>query len=62
MEILFALIGGLTAYFNYRRKKAEGTLEPKPQKVTKQPYVQKPLRPDSGKLERLAHWSGLEDA
>ena len=62
MEILFALIGGLTAYFNYQRKKVEGTLEPKPEKVAKQPYVQKPLRPGAGRMERIAHWLGLNDA
>ena len=61
MELLFALIGGLTAYFNYRRDKAEGKLMPKPEVAEKEPYVQKPLRPDAGRLEKIAHWLGLEE-
>ncbi|MFM1783851.1 MAG: hypothetical protein RLZZ579_128 [Actinomycetota bacterium] len=61
MEILFALIGGLTAYLNYRRAKAEGTLEPKPEKARKDPYVQMPLSPNAGRLEKIAHWLGLEE-
>ena len=58
---LFAIIGILTAYFKYRNAKADGTLEPKPEKAPVEPYVQKPLRPDAGRLERIAHWLGLED-
>ena len=60
MEI-FALIGVITAYFKYRYAKAAGTLEPKPEKTPVEPYVQKPLRPDAGRLERIAYWLGLED-
>lgn len=62
MELVFALIGGLTAYFNYRRDKAEGKSDPKPESPPMEPYVQKPLRPNAGRLERIAHWLGLEEA
>ncbi len=62
MEILFLLVGGLTADFNYRRAKDDGLLEPKPEKETKQPSAQKPLRPGASRLEKLAHWLGLEDS
>ena len=58
---LFAIIGILTAYFKYRNAKAEGTLEPKPEMAPVEPYVQKPLRPNAGRLERIAHWLGIED-
>ena len=61
MELLFALIGGLTAYFNYRRDKAEGKLDPKLEPPPMEPIVQKPLRPNAGRLERIAHWLGLEE-
>lgn len=60
MEI-FAIVGLLTAYFNYRNAKAEGRLKPKPEIAAKEPIVQKPLRPDAGRLEKIAHWLGLED-
>lgn len=58
---LFAIIGILTAYFKYRNAKADGTLEAKPTKAPIEPYVQKPLRPDAGRLERIAYWLGIED-
>lgn len=60
MEI-FAIIGILTAYFKYRNAKTDGTLEPKPVKPPVEPHVQKPLRPGAGRLERMAHWLGLEE-
>lgn len=59
---LFALIGIFTAYFKYRNAKADGTLEPRPEKPKPAPYVQKPLRPGAGRIERFAHWLGLEDS
>lgn len=58
---LFAIIGILTAYFKYRNSKADGNLEPKPERTEAAPHVQKPLSPNSGRLERIAHWLGLED-
>lgn len=60
MEI-FALVGLLTAYFNYRNAKAAGSIEPKPQITPVEPCVQKPLRPAAGPRARIADWLGLED-
>jgi hypothetical protein len=60
MEFL-AIVGLLTAYFKHRRNKVEGTSEPKLENIAKEPSVQKPLRPDAGRLEKIAQWLGLED-
>lgn len=60
MEI-FAIVGVLIAYFNYRNARADGTLEAKPAEPKAEPYVQKPLRPGAGRMERFAHWLGLEE-
>ena len=60
MEIL-AIVGALITYFNYRNARADGTLEAKPAKPKAETYVQKPLRPGAGRMERFAHWLGLED-
>ncbi len=62
MEILFLLVGGLTAYFNYRSAKADGLLRPKAEQQPKEPYVQKPLEPGAGRLRRVAHWLGLDES
>lgn len=66
MEIIFALIGGLTAYFNYRNAKADGSLARENEarqarKIAAQNYVPKPLPPNATWLDRAAHWLGLED-
>ena len=60
MEI-FTIVGLLTAYFKYRAEKADGSLAIENESPEKEPYVQKPLRPGAGRLERIAHWLGLED-
>lgn len=59
MEI-FAIVGLLTAYFKFRHAKAKGELV-KDEKPVAEPYVQQPLRPGATRLERIAHWLGLEE-
>lgn len=63
MELLFALIGGLTSYFNYRHDMANGNL-PKTRLIDNsslEEYVPKPLGPNATRLEKIAHWLGIED-
>ena len=60
MEI-FAIIGLLTAYFRYRNAKADGTLVKEQALEQAEPYVQKPLPANATRLQRLAHWLGIED-
>ncbi len=59
MEIL-TIIGLLTAYFRYRNAKADGTLA---QEVSleQEPCVQKPLPENTTRLQKIAHWLGIED-
>lgn len=60
LSLLFALIGGLTAYFNYKNSKVDGTL-PKPESFRSDSlaFEQPPLGPNPTRRERLAHWLGL---
>lgn len=45
----------------YRAAKKNGTL-PEPKPVEKRvPFVLRPLNPDATRLEKLAHWLGLEE-
>ena len=60
MEI-FGIVGLLTAYFKYRAAKADGSLAVENEGHEEETYVQKPLRPGAGRLERIAHWLGLEE-
>ncbi len=63
MDILFLLVGALTAYFNYRNSKAQGNLVEKVE-TAKDEYdfqVQKPLPENATRLERFAHWLGIEE-
>lgn len=61
MEIFFALIGGLTAYFNYRRRKADGSLarEIEERKAAEASFVQEPLGPNATRRQKIAHWLGF---
>lgn len=59
MEI-FTIIGIITAFFKYRNAKADGTLPAKPEIKPDEPYVPKPLRDGASRMERLAHWLGIE--
>ena len=63
MVLIFILIGVLTAYFNHRNSKSDGTIEPeiKSQVAEVQNYVPKPLSRDATRLQRIAHWLGLEE-
>lgn len=59
MEI-FTIIGLLTAYFRYRNAKADGTLAQEVA-VEQKPYVQKALPDNATRLQKIAHWLGIED-
>ena len=62
LTILVILGEVLIGVLAYRHAKANGTLpEPKPEPAPTEPYVQKPLRPDATRLEKIAHWLGLEE-
>ncbi len=62
MEMLLILLGEiLIGVLAYRTAKKNGTLpeaKPKEERVT---YVQRPLDPDATRLEKIAHWLGLEE-
>ncbi len=63
MDILFLLVGALTTYFNYRNSKAQGNLVEKVESA-KDDFdfqVQNPLPENATRLERLAHWLGIEE-
>lgn len=62
MELIFILIGGLTAYFKYRNAKADGSLarERKAEKAQLPAFDQKPLPENASRLQKIAHWLGLE--
>jgi hypothetical protein len=55
LVVLGEILMGLLAY---RRAKKDGTL---PEPEVREPYVSKPLRPDATRIERIAHWFGLEE-
>ena len=63
--LLLVLGEVLLGYLVYRRAKANGTLpEPKPkaQAQERESYVPKPLPPNAPRLQKIAHWLGLEEA
>ena len=64
MELILALVGGLTAYFNYRNRKADGSLEREREveKARLATYVQKPLPENATRLQKIAHWLGFEES
>lgn len=63
MDILFLLVGALTAYFNYRTSKLYGNVDEKveTEKAVSDIPNQKPIPDNATRLERIAHWLGLED-
>jgi hypothetical protein len=60
MEI-FAIIGLLISYFKYRAAKADRSLAVDGEVPDEENCGQQPLRPEAGRLERLAHWLGLNE-
>ena len=61
MALLIVLGEILMGYLAYRRAKADGTLpDPITENKEPDPYVSMPLRPDATRIERIAHWLGLE--
>ncbi len=63
MDIVFLLVGALTAYFNYRNSKVQGNLVEKVESAKDESdfQFQKPIPENATRLERIAHWLGLED-
>jgi hypothetical protein len=61
--LLLLVLGELLlGYLLYRRAKANGTLPDRETKAeTREPYVSKPLPPDATRLQKIAHWLGLEE-
>jgi hypothetical protein len=62
--VLLLLVLGevLLGYLVYRKAKANGTLpEPKPKAQEREAYVPKPLPPNATRLQKIAHWLGLEE-
>ena len=61
--MLFVVLGELLmGFLAYRRAKADGTLpEPVVRPQDREPYVPKPLPPNATRLEKIAHWLGLEE-
>jgi hypothetical protein len=60
--LLLVLGEVLLGYLVYRKAKANGTLpEPKPKAQERELYVAKPLPPNATRLQKIAHWLGLED-
>jgi hypothetical protein len=52
----------LLGYLVYRKAKANGTLpEPKPKAEERVTYIPKPLPPNATRLQKIAHWLGLEE-
>lgn len=58
MELIFILVGGLTAYFKYRNSKADGYLaqERESEKAKEADFDQKPIPTDATRLQKIAHW------
>jgi hypothetical protein len=53
----------LLGYIVYRRAKTNGTLpEREPKAELKERYVPKPLPPNATRIQKVAHWLGLEEA
>jgi hypothetical protein len=61
--LLLLVLGELLlGYLLYRRAKANGTLpDREPKAETREPHVSKPLPPDATRLQKIAHWLGLEE-
>jgi hypothetical protein len=60
MFIVFGEI--ILGYLVYRKAKANGTLpEPRPKAQEREPHVSKPLPPNATRLQKIAHWLGLEE-
>jgi len=61
--VLLLVLGELLlGYLVYRKAKASGTLpEAKPEAPEREVYVSKPLPPNATRLQRIAHWLGLEE-
>ncbi len=60
--MLLILLGEiLIGVLAYRAAKKNGTLPPPKPKVERETYVQRPLDPDATRLEKIAHWLGLEE-
>lgn len=62
MLLLLVLGEVLLGYLVYRKAKANGTLpEPKQKAQEREDYVPKPLPPNATRLQKIAHWLGLEE-
>ena len=61
--MLLILLGEiLIGVLAYRRAKANGTLpEPTSKAEEREPYIAKPLPPNATRLQKIAHWLGLEE-
>jgi hypothetical protein len=61
--MLLILLGEiLIGYLAYRRAKANGTLtKPAAKSAERNTYVSQPLPPDATRLQKIAHWLGLEE-
>lgn len=64
MELIFILVGGLTAYFKYRNRKADGCLaqEREAEKARQATSAQKPLPENATRFQKIAHWLGFEES
>lgn len=64
MELILALVGGLTAYFNYRNRKVDGSLEREreAEQARQANFVQNPLPENATRLQKIAHWLGFEES
>ena len=60
--ILIVLGEILIGVLAYRAAKKNGTLPAAKPKEERETYVQRPLEPDATRLEKIAHWLGLEEA
>lgn len=61
---MFLIVLGeiLMGVLAYRRAKADGTLpDPVVKSQDRAPYEPKPLPPNATRLEKIAHWLGLEE-
>lgn len=60
--LLLVLGEVLLGYLVYRKAKANGTLpEKEPKAELKDTYVPKPLPPNATRIQKIAHWLGLEE-
>lgn len=59
MEIIFAVIGGLTAFFKYRNSKTENRDSPV-EVIRSKPVSSASAKPGGGRLARIADWLGVE--